>query len=172
MTPVPDRGTQQDRCPVLGQHGVSGRRSRRWRRQFARPCGHVISAALCSLARQSLTLSNVDQAADGCTLHAEQPSDFRSSQGEIKVTIVKQVGSTRVEAGALEQGPAHRLRQECRLREAPRFNVFLRDRFVCQYCRADDDSPSTTSSRAQRAARPPGERGRGGARRATCARAI
>ena len=54
-----------------------------------------------------------------------------------------------------------------------RFNVFLRDRFVCQYCSAHMTiSPSITSSRAPRAARPPGKTSSRPARRATCARAI
>ncbi len=53
-----------------------------------------------------------------------------------------------------------------------RFNVFLRDRFVCQYCRPTTTSPSITSSRAARVARPPGRTSSPPARRAICARAI
>ena len=53
-----------------------------------------------------------------------------------------------------------------------RFNVFLRDRFACQYCGMRmTTSPSITSSRAARAARPPGTTSSPPARRAICARA-
>jgi hypothetical protein len=103
MTPVPTEALNKIVAPFWANMGVKSQ-VKTMAETIARPCGHVIAAALCSLARQSLTLSNVDQAADGCTLHAEQPSDFRSSQGEIKVTIVKQGGSTRVEAGAWSKG--------------------------------------------------------------------
>jgi hypothetical protein len=71
---------------------------------IARPCGHVIVAALCSLARNSQTLTGVDQAPEGCTLHAEQPSDVRSFQGEVKLTLTRQGAFTRVEAGAWSKG--------------------------------------------------------------------
>ena len=53
-----------------------------------------------------------------------------------------------------------------------RFNVFLRDRFVCQYCSSQTISPSITSSRAPRAARPPGRTSLRPVRLAICARAI
>ena len=52
-----------------------------------------------------------------------------------------------------------------------RFNVFLRDRFVCQYCLPATILPSTTSSRAARAARPPGKMWSRRVRHAICARA-
>ena len=54
-----------------------------------------------------------------------------------------------------------------------RFNVFLRDRFVCQYC-ARAGRPHLRSHHAAlaRAARPPGKTWSPPARRAICARAI
>ena len=53
-----------------------------------------------------------------------------------------------------------------------RFNVFLRDKFSCQYCGDDSrTSPSTTSFRARRAATPPGKTSSPPARPAICARA-
>ena len=53
-----------------------------------------------------------------------------------------------------------------------RFNVFLRDRFACQYCHAHDDLTFDHIIRAPRAARPPGKTSSPPVRRATCARAI
>ena len=53
-----------------------------------------------------------------------------------------------------------------------RFNVFLRDRFVCQYCRPATTLPSITSFRAARAARPHGKTWSPPVPRVTCARAI
>ena len=69
-----------------------------------RPCGHLIVAALGSLARRSQALTGVDQAADGCTLHGELPSDYRSLRGEIRITLVREGRSTRVDAGAWSKG--------------------------------------------------------------------
>jgi hypothetical protein len=103
LTPVPTAALNKLVVPFWVNMGVKSQ-VKTLAETLARPCGHVIVAALCSFARNSLTLSNVDQAADGCTLHAEQPSDFRSNQGEIKVTLVRQGNSTRVDAGAWCKG--------------------------------------------------------------------
>jgi hypothetical protein len=103
MTPVPTEALNKFVVPFWVNMGVKSQ-VKTLAETLARTCGHVIVAALCSFARNSLTLSNVDQAADGCTLHAEQPSDFRSTQGEIKVTVVRQGNSTRVDAGAWCKG--------------------------------------------------------------------
>ena len=52
-----------------------------------------------------------------------------------------------------------------------RFNVFLRDRFSCQYCGERDDLTFDHLCRARAAARPPGTTWWPPARPATCARA-
>ena len=53
-----------------------------------------------------------------------------------------------------------------------RFNVFLRDRFTCQYCGSREIRPSTMSCPARRAARRPGRMSSPPVRAAICARAI
>jgi hypothetical protein len=103
LTPIPTAALNKIVVPFWVNRGIKSQLKTNAEVLF-RPCGHVIAAALCSFARQSLTLSNVDQADNGCTLHAEQPSDFRSNQGEVKVTIVKHDGATHVEAGAWCKG--------------------------------------------------------------------
>ena len=103
LTPVPTAALNKIVVPFWVNRGIKSQLKTMAEVLF-RPCGHVIVAALCSFTRNSLTLSNVDQADDGCTLHAEQPSDFRSNQGEVKVTIVKHDGATHVEAGAWCKG--------------------------------------------------------------------
>jgi len=102
-SPVPLEMVGKIAVPLWTSVGVkSGVKTRT--ETIARPCGHVIVAALCSLARNGQALTGVDQADDGCTLHAEQPSDFRALQGEIRLTVRKQAGATRVEAGAWSNG--------------------------------------------------------------------
>lgn len=51
------------------------------------PIGRVIVRTLCSLARHGQPLQNAEQAADGCCLHAELPSDIWSFAGTIVVSI-------------------------------------------------------------------------------------
>jgi hypothetical protein len=103
LTPVPTAALNNIVVPFWVNMGVKSQ-VKTLAETLARPCGHVIVAALCSFTRHSLTLSNVDQAEDGCTLHAEQPSDFRSNQGEVKLTVIRQGNSTRVDAGAWCKG--------------------------------------------------------------------
>lgn len=71
----------------------------------ARPCGHVIVAVLCSFAKRGQTLLYVDQADDGCTLHADLPSDIRSCRGRISAAVrVRGPRLTGVEAQACSSG--------------------------------------------------------------------
>ena len=51
---------------------------------------------------------------------------------------------------------AEELHQAARFPAFTRFNVFLRDRFTCQYCGGREELPSTTSCRARKAASRPG----------------
>jgi hypothetical protein len=53
--------------------------------RLAEPPGKVIVALLCSLARNGQKLGQVDQAANGCTVHAAMPSDRWSLKGDLIV---------------------------------------------------------------------------------------
>lgn len=104
LTVVPLETISQISMPLWESLGLKGLIKTR-RQTVARPAGQVIVAALCSLAKHSQTLSRVDQAADGCTLHADQPSDIRSFKGEITITIkVQEPGVVLVDAGAGSKG--------------------------------------------------------------------
>lgn len=71
---------------------------------IARPCGQAIVVVLCSLAQHSQSVSRVDQADDGCTIHAALPSDFRALEGEVKIVLKRRSGQTLVEASAWSNG--------------------------------------------------------------------
>lgn len=51
------------------------------------PAGRVLVRALCSLARNGQAVKTVTQAADGCSLAAELPSDMWSLEGELMLSI-------------------------------------------------------------------------------------
>lgn len=103
---VPLEVLGQIAVPLWTRLGVKTRIATR-REALARPCGHAIVAALCSLARNGQTLTGVEQSEDGCTLQAEQPSDFRSLQGALVVTLSRQGAATLVQAGAWSRGQFH-----------------------------------------------------------------
>jgi hypothetical protein len=65
-------------------------------RQVAAPVGKVIVRALCSLARHGQSLRGVTQAADGCLLEADLPSDLFSLQGNLMVTVRRSEGQAEV----------------------------------------------------------------------------
>ncbi|QDT34526.1 hypothetical protein [Thalassoglobus polymorphus] len=66
--------------------------------QVSAPVGVVIARALCSLAKHGQTFETVEQAEDACTLIAELPSSILALKGEIRITVTRQQGPTRVAA--------------------------------------------------------------------------
>jgi hypothetical protein len=62
------------------------------------PPGKAIVAALCSMAAEGQDIRHVRQADDGCLFEATIPSDFRSREGTLYVTIRRDDAGSRVEA--------------------------------------------------------------------------
>jgi hypothetical protein len=77
-----------------------GIRTGKTRTEFLqRPPGETIVAALCSLGRLGQKIKAVQQAADGCGLRAELPSDLRTmTGGELRITLRRQDHGVVVEA--------------------------------------------------------------------------
>jgi len=68
------------------------------------PPGSVIVALLCSLAKRGRPLRQVRQAADGCLLEAELPSDVWSFAGDLFVEVRAEETRTVVEARTVVKG--------------------------------------------------------------------
>jgi hypothetical protein len=71
------------------------------------PPGKVIVALLCSMARNGQKLGQVDQAANGCTIHAAMPSDLWSLKGDLVVAVRVEGNMTVVEAGLTIPGQVY-----------------------------------------------------------------
>ncbi len=68
------------------------------------PVGRVIVRVLCSLARRGQTLRGIKQATDGCFFEAVLPSDFRSFEGDLLVTVRRREWKTEVTAATKIKG--------------------------------------------------------------------
>jgi hypothetical protein len=68
------------------------------------PVGRVLVRVLCSLARRGLTLRGVRQATDGCFFEAVLPSDIRSFEGDVLVTVRRREWKTEVTAATRIKG--------------------------------------------------------------------
>ena len=88
--------------PLYAQMGISTSKSRS--ATLPSPPGEVLVAVLCSLAAAGQTVQRVQQAADGCVLEAELPSDWRAFAGQFVVSIHREPQGTRVEAAAKTLG--------------------------------------------------------------------
>ena len=68
------------------------------------PVGRVIVRVLCLLARRGQALRGVRQASDGCFFEAVLPSDFRSFEGDMLVTVRRREWKTEVTAATKIKG--------------------------------------------------------------------
>jgi hypothetical protein len=68
------------------------------------PVGRVLVRVLCSLARRGQTLRGVRQATDGCFFEAVLPSDIRSFEGDVLVTVRRREWKTEVTAATRIKG--------------------------------------------------------------------
>jgi len=59
---------------------------------------YVLLGALCSLARNSLGIQSVMEAANACTIEAKIPSGIWSWEGKIRVAVLSQQGNTEIYA--------------------------------------------------------------------------
>lgn len=82
--------------PIYSRLGIRTGKTRRER--IPRPVGHVLTAALCSLARRGQVLQHVHQAQDGCVLEAQLPSDLWSFEGKLVVSIARATEGASIEA--------------------------------------------------------------------------
>lgn len=66
--------------------------------------GHAIVQVLCSLAEHGQTVRGIEQAEDGCTIIAELPSDVRSLQGDLTITLRRDGNRTQLYAATRIKG--------------------------------------------------------------------
>jgi hypothetical protein len=71
--------------PLYSKFGMGTGKERT--QEFDLPIGRVMFRMLCSLARHGQLLRGVRQGTDGCEFEAMLPSDFRSFEGEVHVTV-------------------------------------------------------------------------------------
>jgi hypothetical protein len=83
-------------APLYDRMGIHTGKTRT--EMLAVPVGRALVAVLCSLAQHGWTLKDVHQAEDGCGLEAVLPSDFRSFDGDIIVSVRTHGNGTQVEA--------------------------------------------------------------------------
>lgn len=84
--------------PLYARLGLNTNKSAQ--RQLPLPIGQVLVGVLCALAKQGCELTGVEQAVDGCALHATIPSSIWSFAGELLVTVQGDGPATRIEANA------------------------------------------------------------------------
>lgn len=100
--PVSMSGLARIAQPISTRMGIkTGKARSQW---LARPCGEVLVAALCSLARQGITMKQVDQERDGCRLQAALPSTLWTQTGEITLSVRRKPPGTFVEAATTIEG--------------------------------------------------------------------
>ena len=72
--------------------------------EFDAPIGYVITAVLCSLARNSQAVTGAEQLQDGCILTANIPSDWKTFGGTLTVEVGRVPKGTAVEGTATIPG--------------------------------------------------------------------
>lgn len=95
-------------------HGAARGRERGLRRgyqtgkshptEFTAPIGHVITAVLCSLARNCQAVTGTEQLDDGCILTADIPSDWKTFGGTLTIEVRRIPNGTAVEGTATIPG--------------------------------------------------------------------
>ena len=88
--------------PLYSRLGV--RTGKEHREHLALPPGRVIVNVMAMLARSGFHPKTVQQAQDGCTIEAIVPSDFRSFEGSLVVTVRRDAHGTEVEAAMVIKG--------------------------------------------------------------------
>ena len=101
-SPVPLKAVAAVAQPLYARLGVSTGQVRD-RSVRARP-GEVLAAVLCSLARNGQEVTDVRQAADGCSVEAVFPSDLFALAGTVIVSVRQAGRGTHVEAATTVPG--------------------------------------------------------------------
>jgi hypothetical protein len=83
-------------APIYAKLGIKTGKSRA--DVLAAPPGRVMVEVLCALARHGLPLVKVQQGKSGCVFEAKLPSDLRSLEGHVIVTVERTGAGTKVEA--------------------------------------------------------------------------
>lgn len=94
--PIPLTGIARFAQSTYAKWGI---KTGKERSQFiAQPVGTVLVSVLCSLARNGRTLRAAHQLTDGCVLVAALPSDLFALEGDIVISVVRNLGGAQVEA--------------------------------------------------------------------------
>lgn len=88
--------------PIYAQLGIKTGKERT--EIISSPPGKTIVSAICSLARNGQVLQRVHQFDDGCLIEAILPSDMWSFEGEVLVSVRREVSGSRVEAATKIKG--------------------------------------------------------------------
>jgi hypothetical protein len=88
--------------PLYSRLGVRAGKERR--EHLGLPSGRVIVNAMAAFARSGFHPKTVQQAQDGCTIEAAIPSDFRSFEGTLVVTVRREPQGSEVEAATVIKG--------------------------------------------------------------------
>jgi hypothetical protein len=81
--------------PISGKLGIKTGKEKS--ETLTLPAGRIIVAALCSLARNSQSVRQVQQFDDGCLLEATLPSDMWALEGTLTLSVRQQASGTRVD---------------------------------------------------------------------------
>lgn len=82
--------------PLYGRLGIKTGRTEK--RSVALPAGVALAGVLASLARHGNDIRRVEQATDGCVVHAELSSSMWHGKGDIVVTVEQEGAGSSVEA--------------------------------------------------------------------------
>jgi hypothetical protein len=83
-------------APLLARLGVKTGRTQT--RGFSLPAGSTLVGVLASLARHGNAVRRVEQAEDGCVIHAGLPSTMWHGKGDLVVAVKRESSGTSVEA--------------------------------------------------------------------------
>ena len=100
--PVPLEMISEVVVPLYSRLGIRTGKERR--EHLGLPPGRVIVNAMAAFARSGFHPKTVQQAKDGCTIEAVVPSDFRSFEGTLVVSVRRDAEGSEVEAATVIKG--------------------------------------------------------------------
>jgi len=100
--PVPLAVVSDIMQPLYARLGVRTGKVRR--ESLPLPPGRVLVNVMATMARHGYHPTTVQQARDGCSIEALVPSDLRSFEGSLLVTVSRAAGGTNVEAATTIKG--------------------------------------------------------------------
>jgi hypothetical protein len=88
--------------PIYASWGIGTGKQRS--ATFEAPIGRMLLHVLCSLARHGQVVRQVQQASDGCLIEAALPSDLWSLEGDLLISVQKQLAGTQIQAATKIKG--------------------------------------------------------------------